>query len=476
MIDGEKVQGEDAGNNFFLTKDSIGQSRAKVATELLSELNDDVSGDFVEEHPEKLLETNRGFFTQFSLVIATNVCERTLLKLAANLWERNIPLLVCRCYGFIGYMRLAVKEHTVIESHPDSAHEDLRLDRPFPGLVKFANSLDLDTMNKKDHSHTPWLIVLYKYLQVWKSQHNGEPPKNYREKNQLKDLIREGIRRNEDGVLEDEENFDEAIKSVNTALVPTRVPTAVENLFSDNECVNLHAESSNFWVLVRAVKEFAHNEGNGALPVRGSIPDMTSDSDRYIQLHQVYRQQAEIDDAIVTRKVHELLQSIGKSCHISEQEVKTFCKNAAFVRLVRCRSLEEEYSNKSTKLQEIAQHLEDEEPNEVVFYVLLRAVDRFYEEYNVYPGVYTQQVESDVNKLKACVNKMIHDWGLSCTVKDDFIHEMCRYGAAELHTLSAFIGGVAAQEAIKVITRQFVPFNNTYIYNAMKQTSVTIET
>ena len=32
-----------------------------------------------------------------------------------------------------------------------------------------------------------------------------------------------GVRRNEEGILEDEENFDEAVKSVNTALVPTRV-------------------------------------------------------------------------------------------------------------------------------------------------------------------------------------------------------------------------------------------------------------
>ena len=31
-------------------------------------------------------------------------------------------------------------------------------------------------------------------------------------------------------------------------------------------------------------------------------------------------------------------------------------KNAAFVRLVRCRSLEEEYSNKSCKLQEIGKN------------------------------------------------------------------------------------------------------------------------
>ena len=50
----------------------------------------------------------------------------------------------------------------------------------------------------------------------------------------------------------------------------------------------------------------------GALPLRGTIPDMTSDSDRYIQLQQVYRDQADKDVAIVTQKVHDLLQNIGR--------------------------------------------------------------------------------------------------------------------------------------------------------------------
>ena len=58
----------------------------------------------------------------------------------------------------------------VVESHPDNTHEDLRLDRPFPGLAKFADELDLDSMSKKDHMHTPWLIIIYKYLQKWKEQ------------------------------------------------------------------------------------------------------------------------------------------------------------------------------------------------------------------------------------------------------------------------------------------------------------------
>ena len=41
--------------------------------------------------------------------------------------------------------------------------------------------------------------------------------------------------------------------------------------------------------------------------------------------------------------------------------------------------------------------------------------------------------------------------------------------------MAAFMGGAAAQEAIKVVTGQFVPVNNTYIYNAMKQTSTTVQ-
>lgn len=38
---------------------------------------------------------------------------------------------------------------SVIESHPDNAHDDLRLDRPFPSFVEFAKSFDLSAMTKQ---------------------------------------------------------------------------------------------------------------------------------------------------------------------------------------------------------------------------------------------------------------------------------------------------------------------------------------
>lgn len=39
---------------------------------------------------------------------------------------------------------------------------------------------------------------------------------------------------------------------------------------------------------------------------------MTADSERYIQLQNVYIQQADADAAMVTARCHDLLQSIGR--------------------------------------------------------------------------------------------------------------------------------------------------------------------
>ena len=67
------------------------------------------------------------------------------------------------------------------------------------------------------------MVILYKCLQSWKETHGGVAPKNYREKQEFKELIRSGIRKNEEsGVPEDEENFEEALQAVNTSLNPTR--------------------------------------------------------------------------------------------------------------------------------------------------------------------------------------------------------------------------------------------------------------
>lgn len=64
--------------------------------------------------------------------------------------------------------------------------------------------------------------------------------------------------------------------------------------------------------------------------------------------------------------------------------------------------------------------------------------------------------------------------GNELLTKDHAI-EMVRYGGIELHNISALIGGIAAQEAIKIVTHQFVPFKSTYIFNGIAACGATYD-
>ena len=472
IVDNHRVKAVDLGSNFFLTPDSLGQSRGLCATELLQELNTEVRSNHVDESLDAVLKNDPGFFEKFSIVIATAVPEDELQRLAAVLWENNTPLLIGRTYGLLGYLRLVVGSHEVIESHPDNYHEDLRLDNPFPALQRYANSIDLEGADNTKHGNVPYLILLLKYLEQWKSTHDGQFPSNYREKKAFKELIRQGIRSNEDGVPLDEDNFDEAIASVNSSLVRSSIPSEVQKIFEDQCCTCINIDSSIFWLLARALKEFVVSEGNGLLPLRGTIPDMTSSSDMYIQLQRIYQAQARIDMEALTSHLCQLLTNLNKpSSTIGEVEIKRLCRNSAFLRVVRCRSLASEYSEPN--FSELSQLSNPD--SELVYYVLLRAADQFYSLFKTYPGCGDNSAEADVTQLKSILSTLLQNWRLNdCTIKDEHVIEFCRYGAGELHSIASYVAGVASQEVIKILTHQYVPFCNTYLYNAATCSSVTV--
>ena len=119
--------------------------------------------------------------------------------------------------------------------------------------------------------------------------------------------------KNEDGVPEDEENFDEAIAAVNTAFASNEIPSQIKEILENEKCVNLNPKSSDFWVMCRALKEFSETDGKGELPLSGRIPDMFSDSERYVQLQNVYRDKAAVDAENVYRRVQGLLEQLGRS-------------------------------------------------------------------------------------------------------------------------------------------------------------------
>lgn len=65
--------------------------------------------------------------------------------------------------------------------------------------------------------------------------------------------------------------------------------------------------------------------------------------------------------------------------------------------------------------------------------------------------MFCSEMDEDISRLKTIAVTLLGDLGCNgSTLTEDLINEMCRYGAAELHAVAAYVGGIASQEVIKV--------------------------
>jgi NEDD8-activating enzyme E1 regulatory subunit len=510
VLDDAKILPSDLGNNFLLPPDSLGCSRAQHITECLKELNDTVSGSFVEEESlSSLLSSNPTFFHQFSIILASQLREQQALQLEHICHQYNIPLVLCRSYGLVGTLRVCVSEHTVVESKPDSVVDDLRLSDPWPALSDYVNSIDLSTLDDSTHSHLPYAIILIKAAKEWKANHGGKLPSTATERAEFKSLIK-SWQKMVDGVPLDEENFHEAVSNAHRVWAPPVLSAEVQALFDDAACCpeQLSSTSADFWFLVAALKMFMMQNGDSSSdtngdgnqggrmfppPLDGHIPDMHASTQLYLDLQRLYKEKAEQDAFAVEGHLKMFLDAVGReaisknigndntntnntntAAAIPLSEVRRFCKNARHLRLVRPRLLSDEISTcNATALR--AALANEETSSSAGLYVLLRAVDKFHDTYQRYPGVYDDEVEEDLALLKTTVNATLAECGVGGaaggSVSDDLAGEVCRCAAGELHVVAAAVGAMASQEAIKLVTGQFVPVEGTLIWDAIHCTT-----
>lgn len=465
IVDGSKVEIGDLGNNFMVDESNVGVSKAKCVCSFLQELNDAVKAKFIEEYPEKLIETNPSFFSQFTLVVATQLAEETMVKLDRLCRKAQVMLVFARSYGLCGFVRVSVKEHTVVESKPDHFLDDLRLNNPWPELRSFAETIDLNVSDPVVHKHIPYVVILVKMADEWAKTHGESLPSTREEKKDFKELIRGRMR------SIDEDNYKEATEASFKVFAPQGISSNLLHIINDS-CADIDTNSSDFWVMVAALKEFIAEEDSGQAPLEGSIPDMTSSTEMYVKLQKIYQAKAEADFSVIEQRVRTILEKLGRDPNsIAKAVIKSFCKNARKLTVCRYRSLEDEFS---TSLQpELHKYLIDEDYSMAVgFYILLRAVDRFAANYNCYPGEFEGVMDDDISRLKTTAVSLLSDLGCNGSIlSEDLINEMCRYGAAELHAVAAFIGGIASQEVIKLITKQFVPLSGTFIFNGIDHKS-----
>jgi amyloid beta precursor protein binding protein 1 len=54
---------------------------------------------------------------------------------------------------------------------------------------------------------------------------------------------------------------------------------------------------------------------------------------------------------------------------------------------------------------------------------------------------------------------------------ENALKEFCRSGGTDLPQIAGLMGGLIAQEAIKLVTKQYVPLNGTCIFNGIRSTT-----
>ncbi|KAG9194645.1 hypothetical protein G6011_04680 [Alternaria panax] len=475
----------DLGVNFFLQDHHLGGYRAEHTHNLLKELNPDPLASWLAK-PDAL--------RPYTLIVATApIRPEILAKLSDYASAALIPLFYVHSVGFYAHFSVHLPPaFPVVDTHPSpETTSDLRLLRPWPELVQYGQekTADLDNMKPEDHGHVPWIALLLHFLERWKKDHGGEVPQTYKEKTDFRTSVAQAARTNnpEGG----EENFDEAVAAVLKSLNPPQVSSSVKDIFTAPECLLIRDDSPSFWVIANAIGLF-YTKYN-VLPVPGSVPDMKARSADYIQLQNVYKAKARKDLAEVVDNVRFLERNANRSTVIDDKDIETFCKNAAHIKLVRGRPFHIVRAGEKIKwgdrAKSIAQTLTFSD-SQIPLYIAFLAWDKFVATHNQdgleeAPRVAGEtDPETDSEKLTGIALEIANDLVKegNASIEEDqydeiksrigeYARELVRAGGAELHNIGALTGGIVSQEIIKAITEQYVPVDNTCVFDGIKSKS-----
>jgi len=473
IVDNAKVTERDLANNFFVTEAELGKNRAEVVAAWLHEINPDVKHvDPLVKSPIELIELNPDFVTNYTFIVATDLPERSYMRLAESCFAHKIPLVITRVYGWMSYLRMQLPSYPVIESKPDNVIPDLRLSVPFAELKAYADSYDLASLDDHKFSHVPFVVLLVKAVQGWRKANNiaddiiPTPKDKAGITAALNDLKRRGVA----GL-----NFTEASKFALRTWVPYRVPDEVEALLNDDRAQNLTRDTSDFWIAVHGLRQYRLQEGQGRyLPLIGQIPDMETESVTFVEIKNVYNNKFEQDVAALYAHVQKALSTLGRDPEsLTHDYLRHIVRNGFALRNFTFRTLMQEYNLETANMELISTTPLVDANSDLKLYFLMRAADQFRTKHGHYPcSILNQELEVELPGYEEIVNKIVTDYNLpSDFITPGHILEFARWGGSAMHNMGAILGGVAAQEIIKGVTQQWEPLNNTWIFNGMDATS-----
>lgn len=511
IVDGGLVTREDLANNFFVAPACVGQPRAKVTLELLLEMNpEDVAGAYVARDPLEVLREDPAFFNSFSLVVATQLPEAALLPLAELLQARGTPLLTVRSYGLVGVLRvLGGREHCVVETHAALQH-DLRMRRPFPALRAHVDAVNLAPggLSDLEFHRVPAPVILLKALDAWRAGLGGggggapavpapgapnlPVPRTPEEKRAVKDLICtlwparvvDPNPLNPTYTIFSAGSFGEAAGLLNFKLGAEGNVKPGMAVLRDGAAAALTAASPPFWFVASAMRAFCEVNG-GAMPHTGCLDDFDAGPEQYIKLGAVYKAQGEAEVAWVDAHVRASLARLGlPPHHVDPGLVARMCRHGPVMGVVRWAPAREELWGPALT-EGLADLLSEGSaagpPVAAAWYFGVRAADEFaLRNGGRAPGSRCEAVgttpEADEEALWALMGALGAPGGAlelpgTRALPREVAREVTRWGAAEIHTVASVVGAAAAQEALKLITKQWMPTARLFVFEGISGTA-----
>ena len=417
---------------------------------------------------------------RYDLVIGTDLSNDVVLHCLKKCAEvpagrAPIPFVLLRQWGLIASIRVDVAEQCVAEKKEyQVVEQDLRLNAPFPTLVEATGSgkYDLPSLALEFHSHVPHVVLLLQAAAAWRDSHDGAMPKTRAEKEEFKQTIKAMALD-----FSKELNFAEALKNAHLLYQSPGLPADVEDIFAHPK-VDEANEKGEFWLLSAALKQF-HAEFQ-TLPVAGTVPDMTAHTTYYLELQRVYQEKAAEDVEQFKGHLAKVLESRGiepaEWIESHAAAIKTFCKNSRNLQVTRVSSLEAEL-NEFAPPEDFQWELHDPESCSM-WYVVARCIEDFRQEKGHYAGLIDhdseelteeekQQAAEEYAWLKARLDAYVAKVTPDQQADERYLKEMVRFADSKIHTVSAFLGGVASQEIIKILIKQYTIMHSTLIYDGI---------
>lgn len=246
---------------------------------------------------------------------------------------------------------------------------------------------------------------------------------------------------------------------------------------------------------------------------------MKATSASYVELQNVYKTKARSDVAAVTTVVRQLEKDFQRPSEVDTRDIEAFCKSVAHIKLIRGRpphlfrpgediswgdrastlvagllnqdSLLHIYlaflahdaytlSHKVSDMGDVLQSHKDPEVQQVPTATLLpaSASKSATETHSAKTSKTISIAHYHLDSLIKAAGSFIEDPEYTNIRKSlaDAVEELLRAEGVEMHNVAAVAGGVAAQEIIKVVTGQYVPVDNMWLYDGIKSVMNVLKT